>query len=156
MAVTLKRIVLRPGAAAEGYAGAYDWVPKDTYDNPDYAVGFHDALWAADRYTVIEVAAVEQAMVEGQNIPTIFPHGSIGASTQPSEEEPLTVELGFSLGSVPIKIPTHLSTDLADARAALREVAALLLNCQLPEHLILRARAWLALPAVMAAREEKT
>jgi len=48
------RLVLRSGIAGD-YDGAYDWVRDEDYDNPDYALGYHDGGWAGEGYTVVEV-----------------------------------------------------------------------------------------------------
>ena len=62
-------------------------------------------------------AAVEQAALGGQNIPTVFPLGSIGASTQPPSTG-LRDEDDFAHY---FNATARLSKELADARAAARE-----------------------------------
>ena len=87
-------------------------------------------------------AAVEQAALGGQNIPTVFPLGSMGASTQPPKGSACPY-CGYA---------THhnrvcINQDLTDAHAAIREAAAML-AC----HSGYQVNAWLALPAVVEAR----
>ena len=116
-------------AALERQAERYvsDWMPE--------WVGTMAGQRAA-HMVVKALAAVEQAAPEGQNIPTIFPLGSIGASTQPPAPS--------------------ISPDLADARAAIRE-AEIIIN-DLSKRLLKLddgqnldcAENWLALPVVVA------
>ena len=125
-------------AALERQAERYvsDWMPE--------WVGTMAGQRAA-HMVVKALAAVEQAAPEGQNIPTVFPLGSMGASTQPPKGSACPY-CGYA---------THhnrvcINQDLTDAHAAIREAAAML-AC----HSGYQVNAWLALPAVVAAMKEE-
>ena len=55
----LDRLTLHCGIVGD-YDGAYDWVDRSEFDNPDYSAGDHPGIWGDDGYIVVEVAEQEQ------------------------------------------------------------------------------------------------
>lgn len=55
------RLILRSGAVGD-YDGAYDWVRKEDYDNPDYTPGHHKSKsgWPEDSYMVVETVEADE------------------------------------------------------------------------------------------------
>lgn len=59
------RLKLHSGVVGD-YDGAYDWIKKEDWNRPEYAVGFHHAAWAEDCYTVVEVLESRAATHPGE------------------------------------------------------------------------------------------
>ncbi len=50
----MKKLILYAGRVGD-FDGAYDWVPKGHEDDPDNALGFHDASWPDNCYLVVAI-----------------------------------------------------------------------------------------------------